>query len=124
MSRDDQLLFQPKLIGKDYVGIHEMVYKSVMKCDMEVRRDLFCNILMTGGGGAFSQMNERMSVEMNKLTPQTMDIEIRNIPEKKYSVWIGGSVLSSLSLFQEQWISKDEYDESGPSIVHRRYWML
>ena len=42
-------------------------------------------------------------------------------PERyKYSVWIGGSILSSLSAFQQMWTSKQEYDESGPSIVHRK----
>ena len=97
-----------------------MVYKSVMKCDMDVRHELFGNILMTGGGCAFSQMNERMSTEMNKLTAQTMNIKIRNIVEKRCSAWIGGCILSSLSSFEEQWVSKDEYDESGPGIVHRK----
>ena len=37
-----------------------------------------------------------------------------------YSVWIGGSILASLSTFQQMWISKQEYDECGPSIVHRK----
>ncbi|XP_070599031.1 actin, alpha skeletal muscle-like [Erythrolamprus reginae] len=41
-------------------------------------------------------------------------------PERKYSVWIGGSILASLSTFQQMWISKDEYEEAGPSIVHRK----
>lgn len=41
-------------------------------------------------------------------------------PERKYSVWIGGSILASLSTFQQMWISKPEYDEAGPSIVHRK----
>ena len=41
-------------------------------------------------------------------------------PERKYSVWIGGSILAFLSTFQQMWISKAEYDESGPSIVHRK----
>merc|ERR1711962_1768975 len=41
-------------------------------------------------------------------------------PERKYSVWIGGSILASLSTFQQMWISKQEYDECGPSIVHRK----
>ena len=41
-------------------------------------------------------------------------------PERKYSVWIGGSILASLSTFQQMWISKQESDESGPSIVHRK----
>lgn len=41
-------------------------------------------------------------------------------PERKYSSWIGGSILASLSTFQQMWISKQDYDESGPSIVHRK----
>jgi actin beta/gamma 1 len=40
-------------------------------------------------------------------------------PERKYSVWIGGSILASLSTFQNLWCSKQEYDEAGPGIVHR-----
>uniref|UniRef100_A0A8W8LDN5 Actin 2 n=1 Tax=Magallana gigas TaxID=29159 RepID=A0A8W8LDN5_MAGGI len=47
-------------------------------------------------------------------------IKIIAPPERKYSVWIGGSILASLSTFQQMWISKQEYDESGPSIVHRK----
>ncbi|PIO66849.1 hypothetical protein TELCIR_11422 [Teladorsagia circumcincta] len=50
----------------------------------------------------------------------TMKIKIIAPPERKYSVWIGGSILASLSTFQQLWISKQEYDESGPSIVHRK----
>lgn len=41
-------------------------------------------------------------------------------PERKFSVWIGGSILSSLSTFATMWINKDDYDEVGPNIVHRK----
>merc|ERR1712129_512946 len=40
--------------------------------------------------------------------------------DRKYSAWIGGSVLASLDTFSEKWIAKEEYDENGPSIVHRK----
>ena len=58
--------------------------------------------------------------ELTALAPSTMKIKVVAPPERKYSVWIGGSILSSLSTFQQMWISKNEYDESGPSIVHRK----
>jgi actin beta/gamma 1 len=45
-------------------------------------------------------------------------------PERKYSVWIGGSILSSLSTFQNMWCTKQEYDESGPAIVHRSMFYI
>eukprot|EP01083_Nonionella_stella_P192391 711196_1 len=39
---------------------------------------------------------------------------------KQILSWIGGSIVSSLSTFNEMWITKDEYDELGVSIVHRK----
>jgi actin-related protein len=60
-----------------------------------------------------------MTKELTNLAPASMKIKVVAPPERKYSVWIGGSILASLSTFQQMWISKEEYDESGPSIVHR-----
>ena len=65
-------------------------------------------------------IGERMTKELTALAPSTMKIKVIAPPERKYSVWIGGSILSSLSTFQQMWISKTEYDESGPTIVHRK----
>jgi hypothetical protein len=63
---------------------------------------------------------DRMSKEITALAPSAMKIKVVAPPERKYSVWIGGSILASLSTFQQMWIAKSEYDESGPSIVHRK----
>lgn len=60
-----------------------------------------------------------MQKEITSLAPSSMKVKIVAPPERKYSVWIGGSILASLSTFQQMWISKQEYDEAGPSIVHR-----
>lgn len=54
------------------------------------------------------------------MAPSSMRVKVVAPPERKYSVWIGGSILASLATFQQMWISKQEYDESGPSIVHRK----
>merc|ERR1711865_1338316 len=67
-----------------------------------------------------SFIGKRMTKELTALAPSTMKIKVVAPPERKYSVWIGGSILSSLSTFQQMWISKGEYDESGPTIVHRK----
>ena len=68
----------------------------------------------------FAGFADRMSKEITALAPASMTVKIIAPPERKYSVWIGGSILSSLSTFQQMWISKQEYDEPGPSIVHRK----
>ena len=58
--------------------------------------------------------------ELESVGRTSMKIKVVAPPERKYSVWIGGSILASLSTFQQMWIAKSEYDESGPSIVHRK----
>lgn len=63
---------------------------------------------------------DRMQKELTSLAPASMKIKIVAPPERKYSVWIGGSILASLSTFQQMWVSKQEYDEAGPAIVHRK----
>jgi len=80
---------------------------------------------MSGGSTMFDGISERMTEELKKLAPQSMKIKVIAPPERKYSVWIGGSILSSLSTFQNMWITKSEYDEAGPGIVHRKcFWIF
>jgi len=118
--RCPEVLFQPSFIGKEAAGIHDCTFQTVMKCDVDIRRDLYANIVMSGGTTMFPGIAERMTKELTSLAPSTMKIKVVAPPERKYSVWIGGSILASLSTFQQMWISKAEYDECGPSIVHRK----
>jgi len=118
--RTPEVLFQPSFIGKEASGIHDCTFQTIMKCDVDIRKDLYSNIVLSGGTTMFQGIGERMTKELTALAPSTMKIKVVAPPERKYSVWIGGSILSSLSTFQQMWISKAEYDESGPSIVHRK----
>jgi len=118
--RCPEVLFKPSLIGKEIEGIHRTTYDSIMKCDVDIRKDLYGNIVLSGGTTMFDGISDRMQKEITDLAPPSMKIKIVAPPERKYSVWIGGSILSSLSTFQQMWISKQEYDESGPAIVHRK----
>jgi len=118
--RCPEVLFQPSLIGKEASGAHDTMYQTIMKCDVDIRKDLYANIVMSGGTTMFQGIAERLTKEMTALAPSTMKVKVVAPPERKYSVWIGGSILASLSTFQQMWISKQEYDESGPSIVHRK----
>jgi len=118
--RCPEVLFQPSFIGKEASGIHDTTFQSINKCDIDIRRDLYANIVLSGGTTMFQGIGERMTKELTALAPSTMKIKVVAPPERKYSVWIGGSILSSLSTFQQMWISKQEYDESGPTIVHQK----
>jgi actin beta/gamma 1 len=118
--RCPEVLFDPALIGKEAAGVDNLTFSTIMKCDVDIRKDLYANIVLSGGTTMFHGVGERMTKELQALAPSTMKIKVVAPPERKYSVWIGGSILSSLSTFQQMWISKAEYDESGPAIVHRK----
>jgi actin beta/gamma 1 len=118
--RCPEVLFQPSFIGKEASGVHDTMFQTIMKCDVDIRKDLYANIVLSGGTTMYPGIGERMTKELQALAPSTMKIKVVAPPERKYSVWIGGSILSSLSTFQSMWISKAEYDESGPAIVHRK----
>ena len=94
-------------------------YNSIYKCDLDIRRDLYGNVVLSGGTTMYPGIADRMQKELTALSPSSMKVKIVAPPERKYSVWIGGSILASLSTFQNLWCSKQEYDESGPGIVHR-----
>jgi len=118
--RCPEVLFKPNHVGIEQAGIHQLTYNSIMKCDVDIRKDLYANTVMSGGTTMFDGIAERVKIELDALSPQTMNVKIVAPPERKYSVWIGGSILASLSTFEEMWVTKQEYDESGPSIVHRK----
>jgi len=118
--RAPEALFQPSFLGLEAVGVHETTFDSIKNCDVDIRKDLYGNVVLSGGTTMYAGLPERMQKELTSLAPSTMKIKVVAPPERKYSVWIGGSILASLSTFQQMWISKQEYDEAGPSIVHRK----
>lgn len=99
--RCPEVLFQPSMIGMEAAGIHETTYNSIMKCDVDIRKDLYGNIVLSGGTTMFPGIADRMSKEITALAPSSMKIKVVAPPERKYSVWIGGSILASLSTFQQ-----------------------
>ena len=91
-----------------------------MKCDLDIRKELFGNIVLSGGTTMFPGFSDRIQRELTSIAPPSLNVKVVAPPERKYSVWIGGSILASLSTFQEMWITKNEFDEAGPYVVHRK----
>lgn len=118
--RCPEVLFQPNFIGLEAPGIHETTFNSIGKTDIDIRKELYGNIVLSGGTTMFEGITERMTKELTNMAPASMKIKVVAPPERKYSVWIGGSIFASLSTFQQMWVSKEEYEDSGPGIVHRR----
>merc|ERR1712107_157217 len=65
---------------------------SLKKCDVDIRNDLYANTVMSGGTTMYPGIADRMQKEITALAPSTIKIKIIAPPERKYSVWIGGSI--------------------------------
>ena len=113
-------LFQPSLIGMEVSGIQDVVYDCANKCDIDIRKTLFENVVLSGGTTMLPGIDTRLQSDLKSMVPELVVPNVSAPPERKYSVWIGGSILSSLPSFEDMWITNAEYEEYGPSIVHRK----
>uniref|UniRef100_A0A1X7VVX1 Actin, cytoplasmic n=1 Tax=Amphimedon queenslandica TaxID=400682 RepID=A0A1X7VVX1_AMPQE len=113
-------LFKPYLHGKDYPGVHDLLYDSVKKCDESICRSLLENVVVCGGNTMLPGFVDRLRKEVSALAPQDTKIKLHATPARNFSVWAGGCILTSHSTFKAMLISKQDYDESGPSIAHRK----
>jgi actin-related protein len=114
-------MFNPESFGNyAKVGFQEMVYQSIMKCDLDVRKDLYLNILLSGGSTMFPGTLQRLTKELEKLVPSGTQMHVLGLSERNVLTWIGGSILSSLATFTAMWISKAEFADAGVSTVHKK----
>ncbi len=117
-----EALFKPSLLESMYPdtpGIHESIYKCLKKCDIDTHPDLRCQLIITGGTTLLPGMQTRMQKEMESFFPPTVKVRvIRRCPTD--AAWIGGSILASLSYFDQLVTTKASYQEFGPDIVHMK----
>ena len=84
--RFQEALFQPSFLGMECNGIHETTYNSIMKCDVDIRKDLYGNIVLSGGTSMYPGINTRLEKEMIQFAPLTMKIKVIDESERKYPV--------------------------------------
>ncbi|KAK2976496.1 hypothetical protein RJ640_001041, partial [Escallonia rubra] len=126
-------------------GLPQMVIESINKCDVDIRRELFSSILvrvllldlrlcslllrrtvlakLAGGTASMQQLKERLEKDLLEESPQAARVKVLasgNATERRFSVWIGGSILASLGSFQQMWFSKSEYEEHGAAYIQRK----
>jgi len=120
--RAAEALFSPDLLGVEADGIHKMAYTSIMKCGVDIRKFLYSNIQLAGGTTMTRGFEARFNNSVSGLLPSTLQslIHINAPHDRNFSVWIGGSILASLSTFQQMYITRKEYDEVGSSVVSKK----
>mmetsp|Transcript_23589 Transcript_23589/g.54915 ORF Transcript_23589/g.54915 Transcript_23589/m.54915 type:complete len:383 (+) Transcript_23589:93-1241(+) len=118
--RVPEVLFNPMMSGRELPGMHISTHKAVQLCEVDLRRDLYKNILLSGGTTMFRGIDQRLTTEIKALAPNNVDVKVVAMEQRRYMVWLGASIVTQLSNFERMLIWKRDYDEVGPGIVHTR----
>lgn len=122
-------LFDPSVIkdlpsGNSMLSVGHVVTTSVGMCDIDIRPSLYSSVIVTGGNTLLQGFTDRLNRDLSTKTPPSMRLKIisgtTGSAERRFSSWIGGSILASLGSFQQMWISKQEFEEGGKSCVERK----
>lgn len=115
-----EALFNPAYAGLNKNGtdaVQTLVAQTVEKyCDWSLHKELYANIVLSGGTAQTSGFSARLCKELSERAGYP--VKIKSDPAWRYGAWKGGSQIAHNPLFKG-WISKDVYDEEGPSIAHR-----
>lgn len=117
--RAPEILFNPEIYGLEYSGLPQVIVDSISKTDLDLRASLYKNVVLSGGSTLFKGFGDRMLQDLRRLAPKDLKIIITAPPERKYSTWIGGSILASLTTFKKMMISLEEYRDD-PKVLHTR----
>lgn len=116
-----EALFTPALVGLESTGIGGLVWDSISRCDMDLRKSLLSNVVLSGGSTMFPGFSERLTRELKSNAPLAAQADIRVLKSKDQTsaVWSGGQVFASLRSIQEEtWMTIEDYEEYGASLMH------
>ena len=114
-----EILFNPSIIGSEHLSFQEMIVTSINKVDIDLRKNLFNNILISGGNTLFKGIQEKFHTEIKYLSPKNMKVKIHSPGNRLLSCWTGGNVISTLEIFKKMWVTRDDWSEKGnKSIIH------
>lgn len=103
-----------------------LVAESIARCDVDARRELYSGVVLTGGTSLLPSLRERLERDLaDGAAGAVPGARVKVVAptggvERRFGPWIGGSILASLGSFQQMWMSKQEYDEHGASLIHRK----
>lgn len=118
-----ELLFQPQFFQRDHSGLHEQTFKSIKRCDEDIEKDLFQNVVLCGGSSLFLKIRKKFEKELQSLAPTGKTVKVIAPPERKFSSWLGGAILSSMENFRTtMFVSKKEWNENGSGVIYDKYF--
>ncbi|XP_038071385.1 actin, muscle-like [Patiria miniata] len=119
-----EALLRPLVMGINAPGLCQLAVDSIEKCESSLREDMYANIVLSGGSSLFPGLADRLKLEVERHLEQSTtgapEVNIVAPPDRRYSSWMGGAILPTLPTFRHIWVSRQEYQESGPGIVHQK----
>lgn len=121
--------FNPKLYDLtkydfNFYSIGQKCYDSIQSCDIDIRKDLYSHVFLSGGTSMFQGLPELLKKDLITLAPPSIKENVKVIAryDRKYSAWRGGQILSTISTFKDMWVTKTEYEVYGASIIRRTFF--
>jgi len=115
-----EVLFSPRIVGRDCPGIHQLAVQGVKQCDYDVQKGLLSNIVLSGGSMMFPGMCQRMQKELSKLVPPSMMVKLSLAESPRNAAFVGGSILAAIQDVQRSWVTREQYEEEGVAAIHAR----
>lgn len=119
--RAPEILFTPAFSNdrSEGLGVHNLVVKTITTCAIDIRKNLYDNIVVCGGATLMTGFVERLEKEIALIAPELVSVTIEAPDNRGHSSWTGGAVLTQLAAFQEHWVTWSDYRDSGAEAVYR-----
>jgi actin-related protein len=114
-----EAIFNPNIFEIETKNLPEIILDSISKCDISTRKELYNNIVLGGGNTFIKGFESRLKSEIEEIKKRNCGIV--SLKERNYSAWIGASGISSMSNFNNKWVSRNEYFEYGGKLFERDY---
>ena len=116
-----KVLLNPSLVGKNCLGMDQMIATCIEKVNYELREQLCSLIKLTGGNCCIKGLNEIMHTIIKTLLPKYSNkIKLRVHGSPTFSCWQGGNFISALGIFKDLLITKQNWEENGNDIIHKQ----
>ena len=113
-----EILFNPELIGKEYLGLSDIIFSSINKAEIQLRPKAFENIVLSGGNVLMRGLEDKMKEDIINKCNKIVKINVSTVKEPQISCWVGGNIISSIDIFKKISVSKTEWEEKGSKILH------
>ena len=113
-----EILFNPELIGKEYLGLSDIIFSSINKAEIQLRPKAFENIVLSGGNVLMRGLEDKMKEDIINKCNKIVKVNVSTVKEPQISCWVGGNIISSIDIFKKISVSKTEWEEKGSKILH------